>query len=72
MPRDLTEDERMSLEAFFAAKDVYRAARRKYAADQQRCVKVLRTTLHSSTRDIAWLMGISHQRVSQILTDEGS
>jgi hypothetical protein len=43
-------------------------AQDRYASQAERAAAALTTTAHASVRDAAALMGISYQRVSQLLS----
>ena len=64
---DLPPDAKAALEDYFHSKHELAEAQARYAERAQRAASTLKTSTHASVRDIAGLMGMSYQRVAQLL-----
>lgn len=65
---DLPDDAADALQDYLQSKRDLAEAQDRYASRAERAAAVLTTTAHASVRDAATLMGISYQRVSQLLS----
>jgi hypothetical protein len=63
----LPTEAELALIDYQKSKQELEAAQAKYADQAQRAASTLTTKANASVRDAAWLMGISYQRVSQLL-----
>lgn len=64
----LPEEAQEAVEELEAAREQFQAARRKVAASTARAVRAL-TEAGVSMRDMGELLGLSHQRISQVAAD---
>ena len=65
---DLPDDAAAALRDYLQSKQGLADAQSRYASQAERAAAALTTTAHASVRDVAMLMGISYQRVSQLLS----
>lgn len=65
---DLPDDAAEALRDYLQSKNDLADAQNRYASQAERAAAALTTTAHVSVRDAAVLMGISYQRVSQLLS----
>ncbi len=64
---DLPPDAAAALRDYHESKRELAAAQARYAESERQAASVLRSETRASLRDVAALMGISHQRVHQLL-----
>jgi hypothetical protein len=64
---DLPADAAKALADYQESKRELAEAQNRYAERAQKAASALTTTVHASVRDAGWLMGISYQRVAQLL-----
>lgn len=65
---DLPPDATEALAEYHESKRELAEAQARYSERAQRAASALTTSAHASVRDVGWLMGISYQRVAQLLT----
>jgi len=68
---DLPPQAEAALRDYEQSKRDLAAAQARYAEDERQAASVLRAETRASVRDVAVLMGISHQRVQQLLASLG-
>jgi hypothetical protein len=64
---ELPPQAKAALADYFESKHELAEAQARYAEHAQRAASTLKTSTHASVRDIAGLMGMSYQRVAQLL-----
>ena len=64
---DLPPDATEALAEYHDSKRELAEAQDRYSERAQRAASALTTSAHASVRDAGWLMGISYQRVAQLL-----
>ena len=65
---DLPAEAATALEDYRQSKKELAAAQERYARESEKTAAALTKSAHASVRDVAVLMGISYQRVSQLLS----
>jgi hypothetical protein len=68
---DLSAEAEVALRDYQDSKRELAAAQARYAENERQAASVLRAETRASVRDVAALMGISHQRVQQLLAGLG-
>jgi hypothetical protein len=64
---NLPPDAAKALEEYQESKRDLVEAQDRYSERAQKAASALTTSAHASVRDVGWLMGISYQRVAQLL-----